>query len=518
MEKDNKGLPVGIWIRVSTEDQAKGESPEHHRRRAERYAEFKEWNIVEMYDLAGLSGKSVMEYPETQRMLQDVKTGRIKGLLFSKLARLARNVRELLDLSDIFRNAGASLVSLEESIDTSTPAGLLFYTILAALAQWEREEIASRVKKSVEERAKSGKRLGGKAQFGFEWVPVSEDPECKQTKLVHSQREAPIVIALFETFLSEKKYLTTAKLVNAAGFRTRKGTLWGKTSVKRILTDEIYAGRRRLNYTQSKGSGRSWRFKDKSEWHYADVEPIISRKVFDDVQAIIAQIEQKYPDSGPSKSKYTFGGLVVCGKCDEKMYVSPYQGMRIPRYRCRGCRSKINEDILLQGLQDGLNRIIVHPEQLQAETKDDTETIVNRRERLKSLRTTLAGVERKIASVYELQSDQIITKDDFAERYKVLKVQKQQLQDEIPRLEAEISYMQVNEIAKKHLLDRATTLSALWDTLSSSAKDKIVKEVVSRIVVNKESINFELFYLPELMPGNIQVGKPGRNLRGSWRR
>lgn len=122
----NEPKRVGIWIRVSTEDQVRGESPETHERRARLYAEAKGWDVVEVYRLDAVSGKTVKDTPEAKRMLADVQDGHITGLIFSKLARLARNTKELLEFSEIFRACEADLISLAESIDTSTPAGRSF--------------------------------------------------------------------------------------------------------------------------------------------------------------------------------------------------------------------------------------------------------------------------------------------------------------------------------------------------------------------------------------------------------
>jgi site-specific DNA recombinase len=66
MMENPKTKPVGIWIRVSTEDQAQGESPEHHERHACCYAESKAWKISEVYKLETVSSNSVKVFFKSQ--------------------------------------------------------------------------------------------------------------------------------------------------------------------------------------------------------------------------------------------------------------------------------------------------------------------------------------------------------------------------------------------------------------------------------------------------------------------
>jgi site-specific DNA recombinase len=472
---------VGIWIRVSTEDQAKGESPEHHLARAKAYALVKGWNVAEVYDLAGVSGKSVVDHTEAQRMMADIKRKHITGLIFSKLARLARNTRELLDFADYFRTHNADLISLQESIDTSTPAGRLFYTMIAAMAQWEREEIVERVRASVGVRAKLGHPLGGPAPFGYQW---------KDKKLVPHPKEAPVRKLMYDLFLEHRRKKTVVRLLNEAGHRTRKGARFTAKTVDRLLQDPTAKGDHRANYTTRDGSTRRCAIKPEDQWVTTKVEPIVTPDVWQECNHIRDQTyqQQRRPAKKPV---HVFAGILECS-CGGKMYVPSNS----PKYVCKACRNKI-AIVDLEGIfTDEIRDYSFSTERIKAYLDQADGALIEKQRLLEHQKAEAQKARTEIDRVYRLYQEGQLDPTGFGKFYKPLEERRTQLEADIPRLEAEIDTGKVETLSAEEVALQAQQLHQLWPAMEPDEKRKIVETITERIVVGKDDINITLCYLP----------------------
>jgi len=489
---------VGIWIRVSTEDQAKGESPEHHGQRAKYYAQAKGWDVREVYHLEAVSGKSVLQHPETQRMLADIRRGHISAIIFSKLARLARNTRELLDFADIFRSCDADLVSLQESIDTSTPAGRLFYTMIAAMAQWEREEIAERVAASVPIRAKLGKSLGGAAPFGYQWV---------DKKLLPDPEEAPVRRRIYELFADHRRRRTVARILNDAGHRTRNGSKFSDTTITRLLEDPTAKGLRRANYTQSLGQKKHWKMKPTSDWVFQEVEAIVPEELWEACNGILTG--QRGASKRTTKhAVQLFAGVAYCA-CGHKMYVPT----NTAKYTCLSCRNKVPTDDLEAVFFEQLRDFLLSPEDITAHLKQVDETIGQKEEIVSGLRRELEKVNTEMDVVYRLYVEKQISSEGFGKRNRPLEERAKQIEDEIPCLQAEVDVLKISLLSSDENLNAARNLYGQWPKLSFEDKRKIVENIVERITVGDGEISIELYYLPSVK----DVTKEQHNVMGSLR-
>ena len=481
----DKKKAVGIWIRVSTEDQARGESPEHHEKRARLYAEAKGWEVRTVYHLEAVSGKAVMQHPEAKRMLEDIKNGKVTGLIFSKLARLARNTRELLDFSDIFRAQDADLISLSESIDTSSSAGRLFYTMIAAMAQWEREEIADRVAASVPIRAKLGKPIGGQAPFGYRWMGK---------ELVIDQHESPIRKLLYELFVVHKRKKVVARMLNEKGYRTRNGSAFSDTTIDRLIRDPIAKGLRRANYTKSLGDKKHWVLKPEKDWVMFPCPPIVTEELWNQCnQILISQFANRKPIS--KQTVHIFAGILFC-HCRGKMYVPS----RTKKYVCNSCKKT---NISISDIEE------IYFEQLKSFllTKNDLATFLRRANEAISAKEIELGnlqkqkekIKKEMDKLIELHSKGELPTEGFGSYYKPLETQLKQVENTLIETESNLDYLKVQQLNGDHILENAETLYDRWPSLEPEAKRQIVEELTESIVLGDEEIKITFCYTPSVL-------------------
>jgi site-specific DNA recombinase len=471
---------VGIWIRVSTEDQAKGESPEHHEERARSYAKSRGWQVKEIYDLAGQSGKAVMQHPEAKRMMKDIERGHITGLVFSKLARLSRNRRELEDFSDFFNRHNADLISLSEAIDTSTAGGRMFFHLLGVFAQWEREEITERVNASVLTRAKLGKSINGKAPYGYQW---------KDRKLVLKPEEAAIRRKAYELFLQHRRKGQVAKHLNAAGYRTRDGNIWRDTSILRLLGESSAKGVYVFNTMRQTGDWRT-EPKPEDEWGKAECEPIVSENLWNQVNQIIEEQLKAWKKPG-KPPVHLFSGLAFCS-CGHKMYVAANS----PKYFCRKCSNRVPITDLENIVRQELKVFFGQPERIASHLQEANRNLTDKSALLDAHQREIQKVRDEMTRTHRLYIQEQITAQGFGDFYKPAEARLNQLLAELPKLQAEVDFLKVNKLSADDVLHEATTLYDRWPHLPTTEKRKVVEALIEKLVIGNGEIDITFSYLP----------------------
>ena len=232
------GINTAIYVRVSTDEQANnGYSIRAQKEKLVTYSKIKDWNVYSVYSDDGISGKNIKDRPELLRLIADVKMGNVNNVLVYKIDRLTRSTKDLIELVELFNNYNCSFNSFSEAIDTKSSTGRMFIKIIGIFAEFERENIAERVKLGLERKVKEGYTIASKnLSYGYIRKKGNKVQEV-------DSEEASVVKKIFYLFTTcGKTYTEIARYLNHNKIKTKNGNDWNYKTVKLLLSNPNYVG------------------------------------------------------------------------------------------------------------------------------------------------------------------------------------------------------------------------------------------------------------------------------------
>jgi DNA invertase Pin-like site-specific DNA recombinase len=182
--------------------------------------------LIDVIQDGGESAKNLSR-PGLQRVLRLVQGRAVQAVIVAKLDRLTRSVKDLCELLELFERRGVALISVAESLDTSSASGRLVMNIMAAVSQWEREAIGERTRDALQHKRNQGERVGNIA-FGYR---LSAD-----NKHVESDPSEQAVLSEIAQLRGRGCTLRAiAASLNTLALRTRRGTAWRHEHIARII-------------------------------------------------------------------------------------------------------------------------------------------------------------------------------------------------------------------------------------------------------------------------------------------
>jgi site-specific DNA recombinase len=321
-------LKIGAYVRVSTEEQANivEGSMDSQQHRIRCYLDLKNhqeknWGkIIETYIDDGYSAKDTKR-PAYQKMIRDLRTGKINLILVTDLSRLSRNIPDFCKLLEELSVYKAKFLSIKEQFDSSTPAGEMMLYNMINLAQFERKQTSERVALNFHSRALRGLSNGGCNIHGYDRDPTNSG------KFIVNEDEAIVVRRVFELYLESRSLAETARRLMDEGHRPKvhakkrarlaRDGKWTIYSVRTILKNMSYIGIREINKLNKKEDQDYLKPWQRYQVVQAAWPAIVSIKDFEFVKSALSEglTIEKQRLSFATKRVFLLSGIIRCEVC-----------------------------------------------------------------------------------------------------------------------------------------------------------------------------------------------------------
>ncbi|MFC1956002.1 recombinase family protein [Chloroflexota bacterium] len=470
------------YLRVSSASQVDGHSLDAQDRLFRELCKNRGWEVVKVYREEGRSAhfEAIARRPVFHQLLDDAEKGQFDVVVVHTLDRWSRNQRVMLDSMSILAKANASLVSITENIDYSTPQGKLFTQMLGSFAEYFSGALANHVSKGLDQRAIEGKHTGG-IPFGYESCWKGEKgqrkPLCEPEHPggIHVQvKEGPAVTELFNRYSCGTTTLSQlAAWLNEQGFRTRNmhqlsdangnlasgPRLFTTASIRGILHNPFYTGK------------LSHRGKQLPGLHDA----LVSLELFEIVQTVLKR------NSGRSETLqvrperyYLLKGILRCAYCGMPMWAQTYKSGK-PFYRehkasrshglCPGGGS-ITCPVIDRQISSLIEAIELGPRWLE-----EILTIISQKDEMEKVKKQRQAVQEKLRRMAKAYIDGVFPDDEYYRQKKILEMELESLV--IPQANAA-------EEAGKLILN----LPSLWAGANQEERRKLLLTMLDAVYVD----------------------------------
>lgn len=439
-----------------------------------------------------VSGESLQDRPEAQRLLSDVAARKYKGVLVTEVERLARgNTRDQGEVAEAFLYSSTYILTPLKTYDPRSETDEEYFEFGLFMSRREYKTTRRRLVSGKYQSAQSGNYLLPQKTFGYDAVRLSK----KDRVLQIVPDEARIVQMIFDWFTEDRRPVGwIARQLTYMGIQTvRKRPEWSKETIKDMLKNPTYIGMIRYGVERNTKAvdpetGKVIRTVRKAGPDEQTIFPgkhkaIISDEQFEKAQSLMGKRSQP-PVPLDKRIVNPLAGLIVCASCGKSMQWWNPKNMhnRVICYTHRSstlCKKKaLPAQLVLDGVVETLQLYIEEYEAMDNSSGQDDRMAKHQYE-LEAMERELATLERKRANLFDKYENEDYTREEFLERKMIYN-------DSIEKLKDNIHEKKANAPAAIDYAARIVSLHQMIDCirnteLSAKAKNDFLKLHIDKV-------------------------------------
>lgn len=480
---------AGIYIRVSTEDQAReGFSLPEQEKRLRAMCEYKGYTIYKVYKDAGISAKTGNKRPAFEELKEDIKKKKVNTIVVLKLDRLTRSVYDMENIMKFLEENNAYLDCANDDINTTNANGRMVARLLTTVSQNEIERTSERTKIGLAGAIKEG-NIPHRAPFGY---------KHENKKLIPDITTKDQIIRIFQLYHEGNSYQTISNLYNKE--KVFGKTNWSDGTILKILENEIYKG----DFVHGKRTS--------SPTYYENVvEPLVSKELWEECQAQKKKNSRNYKRD----KEYLFLQKLKCPNCERILggnATRKKNGTVYYYYQCHDCKISIKETEIEENVKILLADILEYDNVVNEFFLPVLKSKINNPK--EELEKELKNLNNKKDRIKKGYIDSLFTEQEFKEETEIIEEQIEHINSKLLENEqAEQLNFTVEDILLKRDMDFINKVklpisyyafNENWNLLDRETKADIIMRYVDNIeleILNKKcgvkSVNFRSTFYTE---------------------